>query len=113
MPRPAVFVQELAQADSPHLRISIAQQAARDQQLDEPVQVGVLLDQSPIEPAHLVVLAVRIVIAVLRSTHLVSHYDHRHTQRKQGDGQQVLHLPVTQSFDLGIARGAFDPAVPA
>ena len=54
----------------------IAQEAARDQQLDEAVKIGVALDERPIEPTGFVVLAVGVVVAVLRAPDLVAHHDH-------------------------------------
>ena len=43
---------------------------------------------------------------------LVAHQDHRYSEREQRDGQEVLHLPVSQSFHRRIVGRAFDPAIP-
>ena len=71
------------------------------------------LEERPVEPADLVVLAVGIVVAALRPPDLVAHQQHRRAQRQQRDGQEVLHLAMAQPLDLGIVRRPFDPAVPA
>jgi len=55
-----------------------------------------LLDQRPVEPADLIVLAIGIVIAALGLAHLVAHQDHGHAHREQRRGQEVLHLPVPE-----------------
>ena len=39
--------------------------AQRDEQFDEPMDVGVALQQAPVEPTDIVVLAIGIVVAVL------------------------------------------------
>ena len=47
--------------------------AGGDQHPHEPMEVAVPLEEPPVEPADLVVLAVRVVVASLRPAHLVAH----------------------------------------
>ena len=77
------------------------------------MHIGVLVEQGPIEPTGLVVLAVGVVVAALRAADLVAHQDHRHAQREQGDRQEVLHPAVAESFDGGVGSRAFDATIPA
>src|SRR5579859_475996 len=75
--------------------------------------VSVLRDQRPIEPTGLVVLAIGVVITTLCAPDLVTHQNHRQTQREHRHGEKVLHLPVSYLFNLRIIRWAFDTPVPA
>src|SRR5215469_15599525 len=75
--------------------------------------ISVLRDQRPIKPTGLVVLAIGVVIATLCAPDLVTHRNHRQTQREHGHGQKVLYLPVSYFFYLGVIRWAFDPPVVA
>jgi hypothetical protein len=50
--------------------------------LREAVKRSVLLDQRPVEPTQLVVLAIGVVVATLGATYFIAHDDHRYT-----DGQ--------------------------
>ena len=76
------------------------------------MHVGMLLHQGPVEPVGLVVLAIGVVVAALRAADLVAHQDHRHAQRQQRDGQEVLHLAVAQLLDRRVVGRPFDAAVP-
>src|SRR5215467_11898859 len=75
--------------------------------------ISVLRDQCPIKPTGLVVLAIGVVVATLCAPDLVTHRNHRQTQREHGHGQKVLYLPVSYCFYLGVVRWAFDPPVVA
>ena len=105
--------EQLVQAHAPALMLHVPQQTAGDQQFDEPVHVGVLGEQRPVEPTGLVVLAVGVVVAVLRAPHFVTHDDHGHAQRKHGHRQEILDLAVAQLLDRGIVGRALHAAVPA
>ena len=74
---------------------------------------AVPVEQAPVQPADLVVLAVGIVVALLAAPHLVAHQQHRRAQRQHGDGQQVAHLALAQRQHRRVGGGAFDAAVPA
>ena len=103
----------LGQADALLLVRLVAQQPPRDQQAHEAMDVGMLLQQRPVEPVGLVVVAVGVVVAALRAAHLVAHQDHRHAEREQRHGEEVLHLAVAQPLDRGIVGRPLDAAVPA
>ena len=55
------------------------------------------LDQRPVEPGELVVLAVGVVVAVLRAADLVAGDEHRHALREEQDRGEVLHLPLAEA----------------
>src|SRR5262245_16198069 len=67
----------------------------------------------PIDPGQLVVLAVRVVVPVLRTTELVAVADHRYALREQECRQKVPNLTRAQRDDRRIARWSFGAAVPA
>ncbi len=73
---------------------------------------GRILQQRPVHPARLVVLAVRVVVAALRPAELVARHQHRHPRRQQQRRQQVAQLPAPQHPDPDIVRLALRPAVP-
>jgi len=68
-------------------------------QFDQPggeVEQGLpagVLQQTPVHPADLVVLAVRVVVAALCAAQLVARDQHRHTRGQQQRGEQVPQLP--------------------
>src|SRR5207248_2308463 len=66
----------------------------------------------PVEPADLVVLAVRVVIAVLRVANRVAGEKHRHSLRKQQRCHEIAFLTRTYLPDLGILSRTFDSTVP-
>ena len=66
----------------------------------------------PIEPADLVVLAISIVIAPLRSSPLVSAGKHRHALGKKKRRQEIPPLPFAQGIDLWVIGRSFDAAIP-
>ena len=43
---------------------------------DETMDVSMLFDQAPVEPANFVVLAIRIVVAVLRAAEFIARQNH-------------------------------------
>ena len=73
---------------------------------DESVDVGVPLEQAPVEPADLVVLAVGVVVAALRPAHLVAHQQHRRAGGEQRQREEVLDLAVAQRLDRRDRRSA-------
>src|SRR5215472_7493158 len=75
--------------------------------------IHMLLNQRPVKPAGLVVLAVGVVVTALGASHLVAHQNHRQTQREHRRGQKILHLPVSQPFHRKVVGWALDTAVPA
>src|SRR4029079_7063021 len=87
--------------------------AAGDEPLTEAQDPGVPIDEGPVEPAQLAVLAVGVVVAELRPADLVAHRDHRHADGQELDREQVPDLTIAQRLDRGAVRRALDAAVPA
>src|SRR5271165_1869837 len=83
---------------------------------DEPYeidQIRVRTDEAPVDPGNFVILAVRIVVAPLRTAELIARLQHRHALREEQGGQKVAHLALAQSAYGLIARRPFDAAIPA
>ena len=76
------------------------------------MHVGMLFNKRPIKPTDLVVLTVGVVVALLCATDFVTHQNHRHSERKQVDGQEVLDLSASQRLDARLIGLAFDSTVP-
>ena len=72
--------QELVQAQVLNAWLAGNHQSLADQGLHESMQVAVSLQQCPVEPVDLVVLAVRIVVPALRPPDLIAHQQHRRAQ---------------------------------
>ena len=70
------------------------------------------VEEAPIEPAHLVVLAIGIAVAPLSATHFVAHLEHRRTDRCEQDYDEVLYLTAAQLLDGSVLGRPLDPAVP-
>src|SRR5208337_2349188 len=107
--------QQLIQTQS-GVRSSAATQTTQtglNEQRDEPVNVGVPLNQSPVEPAGLIVLAICIVVSSLGTAYFVSHQKHRSAGRQQCQRKEILALTVAQLLDTWIFGRAFHTAVPA
>ena len=82
----------------------------RDQPLGEREQLGV--DVLPARPADRVVLAVRVVVALLRATELVAPEKHRHALGEQQRRHEVSLLAMSQRPDRLVVGAAFRSAVP-
>src|ERR1035438_8819532 len=67
---------------------------------------------APVQPTHFVVLAVRVVMALLGTPDFVAGKKHGHAVREQQNGGKVFALPRAQLVDGGIAGRAFDAAIP-
>src|SRR5215510_5168203 len=104
---------ELVQREAFEIRLLIHQQPSCIEQGCEPMYISVFHDQRPIKPTGLVVLAIGVVITTLCAPDLVTHQNHRQTQREHGHGQKVLYLPVSYLFYLGVIRWAFNTPVAA
>src|SRR5580704_1255258 len=81
--------------------------------LAEPICLTVLLREAPIKPTDFVVLAIRVIVATLRASHLVASADHRNALRHHHDGDEVFDLSAAQILDLLVIGRTFDAAVPA
>ena len=69
--------QQLVKCELSVFRCYIAAEAERNKHLDKAVDVSVLSQEAPVEPADLIVLTVCIVIPSLAAPHLVAHQQHR------------------------------------
>src|SRR6185436_2932093 len=76
------------------------------------MQIGMGIDEGPVEPARFIVLGIGIVVAALASPSFVAHEDHRHANGKDGDGEEILHLPMAQLLYGRIVGRTFDAAIP-
>src|SRR6266496_2735716 len=94
---------------APHVWMTLTE---RDHQFEEPEQTGVLLYQLPIEPTDLVILAVGIVIALLRSSNFITGKDHRNALRKHKYGHTILDLTLAQGPNCCIIRLPFHATIP-
>ncbi len=104
---PAHALDELLPA---HREVIFAQ---RDQQPREAQEAGILLCQRPIDPGDLVVLAIRIVVALLGPAELIALSQERHALRNHEQSQEVAHLPLPQCVDAGVIGRTFVAAVGA
>src|SRR5579863_4702668 len=77
------------------------------------MHICVLIDEGPIKPIGVVILAVGVIVAVLRSPYFISHENHGQTQRKHGDREEVFYLPIPQRLNRRIIRWALHATVPA
>src|ERR1700740_3367627 len=91
----------------------VSKQSPRDEQLHKAMHVRVPPEQGPIDPIHVVILTVSVVISLLRSPGFISHQEHGNSKGEQCGRYEILHLAAPESFDLGIRRGALDATVPA
>src|SRR4029077_4683846 len=66
----------------------------------------------PIEPADLVVLAISVIVAFLRSARFVAAAEHWHTLGKKKCGQEIPPLPFAQGVDLRVIGWTFNAAIP-
>ena len=71
----------------------------------EQLLVGVV----PVEPRHLVVLAVGVVVAALRAAELVAGEQHRHALREEQRREQVSLLAFAQGLQLRVFVGPSTP----
>ena len=71
-----------------------------------------LLVEVPVQPGHLVVLAVGVVVAAVGATDLVTGGDHRHARREQERAEEAAHRPAPRVPDDRVVGGPFDAVVP-
>ena len=83
-----------------------------DQLARESMNVGVGLQSIPVQPVQFIVLAIRIVVAQLRTPNFITHQQHGNSEGQQIDGKEVLDLPLAKFFDLRIIRRSLDAAIP-
>src|SRR3954464_13646021 len=97
----------LEPAASPEHGVTLSEtdQAARERE-------KILVEVFPVVPRDLVVLAIRVVVALLCASELVAPEKHRHTLRQHERGEKIRCLPPPQRVDLWIVGGALGAAVP-
>jgi hypothetical protein len=71
-----------------------------------------LVDAVPVVPGQLVVLAVRVVVALLRPAQLVAPQQHGHPLGEQQGSQDVALLARAQGVDGAVVGGPLHAAVP-
>src|SRR5580698_8363387 len=76
--------------------------AESDHSPSEAVDLFVFVEQAPVEPAHLVILAVGIVVTALSSAKLISAEQHGNSSRDKQRQQEVLDQAVAHALDGGI-----------
>ena len=74
-------------------------------------KLRIFLRQAPVKPRRLVVLAVCVVVAVLRSAEFVSAQEHRRSLRDHQNGDEVFELAHAQVFYLCVCAFAFKAVV--
>src|SRR4029450_4649479 len=104
--------EELVQGNAVLLGFWVSQNTSRIKQRDEPMDVSMLCEQRPIEPAGFVILAIGVVVPKLGSPHFVTHEEHVHTDRKHRYGQKIFDLPVSELLHTWIIGQTFNSAVP-
>src|SRR5581483_10010793 len=75
-------------------------------------EILILLNQAPVEPRKLVVLAVGVVVALLRAAHLVAAEQHRYALGKEERRQEVALLAGAAVQHVGVVGRALDATVP-
>ena len=106
----AGVVRAVEEARAPQGRVGLAE---RDGLPDEVEQLAVALEQIPVHPRDLVVLAVGVVVALLGAAEFVAAQQHRHALRKEQRGHQVLLAAQAPRADRRIVRRPFLAAVVA
>src|SRR4029450_2400856 len=66
----------------------------------------------PVKPTDLVVLTIRVVVAVLCPTPLISAAEHRHALGKKRCRERLAALPIAQHVNLRLIGRTFDAAIP-
>ena len=79
---------------------------------DEREHLFLLVVELPVDPAQLIVLAIRVVVALLRASHFIARRDHRHALRKHQRRKQIAFLTRPERAYRGIVGRTFDAAVP-
>ncbi len=83
------------------------------QQFHKAKDVLILLQQTPVKPAYLIVLAIGIIISSLGPEQLITHINHRRTNGKQGKNKEIFDLLFAKCQYNGIIRWSFDATIPA
>ena len=65
----------------------------------------------PMEPAQRIILAVRIIIALLRTPHLIAHQQHGNTLRQGQHAQKIALLNQSGMQDRELIAGPFHTVI--
>ncbi len=76
------------------------------------MKVGMFLAKAPIEPAQLIILAIRVVIATLRPPGFISHQQHRVPTESRLSVRALRTWRARRRSTSGSSREAFHSAVP-
>src|SRR5262245_54218919 len=84
-----------------------------DQQLKEPEQVSIGVEEAPVNPADLIILTVGVIVPALCPPELVAGQDHGGAGGEQENRREVPHLAPTQSIDFLRVGRSLAATVPA
>src|ERR1700746_1298286 len=112
MPAHRPLANQLNQRHPPAFWGCVSKQSSRDEQLHKAMHIRVPPQQGPIEPIYFVILTVSVVISLLSSPGLISHQEHGNSKGEQCGCYEIFHLAGSESFDLGIRRGALHTTIP-
>ena len=87
--------------------------AQRDHTPNELKHLSLSLDQPPIEPGKLVVLAPDVIVSALGSENFVAGQQHRYAPADHQDGDKILSLSPAKPDYLGIIGFSLYPTIPA
>src|SRR5689334_854693 len=89
MPVERLATKQLVQGHVDSFDRQMPVQSQLDKHPGKAVNVRVFFEQSPVEPGNLVVLAESVVVPALAPPYLISHEQHRRTDRQQCQCQEV------------------------
>src|SRR5256884_6494301 len=87
--------------------------AKRDHSPGEAMNLPVLFEKAPVQPADGVILAVRVIVTSLGPTKFVSAQQHRDATRNKECEEKILDQAISQGFDIGGIAWAFNSAIVA
>lgn len=85
--------------------------AERDHSSSEALNLFVLLQQAPVKPAYLVILAVRIIVSALTSAKFIAAQQHWNPARDEEGQDERLDEPVPHSLHSRIVAWPFHSAI--
>src|SRR4029453_18985410 len=101
--------EELRQAHALALWFRVSEHTSRIEQSDKAMDVGMLCEKRPVEPAGFVILAIGIVISKLCSPHFVAHEKHGHTDRKHRYVRKFFTCRFRSFSTPGLSVGPSNP----
>src|SRR5580692_2981094 len=79
----------------------------------EALDLIVLFKQAPVKPAHLIILAIGVVIAALGSAKLIAAEQHGNAARDKKSQQKILDQADAHALDSGILARPFHATIVA